>query len=128
MEKFTVAMTEDTPEIIVDYETGTLEISGSSLPEDSVAFFLPILKAVKKYIVNPKSKTIINLRIKYLNSSSQKRMLELVSLFHDFPNKGFNVEINWYYPEDDDDMHEEGKDFARLISLPMNIIPISKSI
>jgi hypothetical protein len=127
MEKFTIAITEDTPEISIDYEMGVLEISGSSLPEDSVAFFLPIQKAVKKYIENPRSTTTINLRIKYLNSSSQKRILELVSLFHNFPEKGLNVEINWYYSEEDEDMHEEGKDFARLISLPMNIISLSKS-
>ena len=119
-------MTEETPEVIVDFDKGVIEISGSSLPEDSVAFYHPILEVVKEYIENSKPKTVVNLNIKYLNSSSQKRMMELVSLLHVYHKQGNEIEVNWYYPEDDEDILDEGKDFAKLIALPMNFIPVTK--
>jgi hypothetical protein len=122
MVTYSIKETEDTPAVTIDYEAGIFEISGKSLPEDSVGFYIPVDSALRKYIDNPKPKTTINLRLTYLNSSSQKRILELVSLFRDLSEKDMDLKINWYYSKDDEDMFEEGKDFVRLISLPVNII------
>lgn len=124
MDKFIIEATEETPEVLIDYAQGIIEISGKSLPEDSVAFFIPVEEAIRKYKEEPVKKTIINLRLEYLNSSSQKRILEIISLFENFPDMGMEVLINWYYLPDDDDMIDEGKEFSRMISLPINISPI----
>ena len=29
--------------------------------------------------------------------------------------------LNWFYSEDDEDMLEEGQEFARLTSIPVNL-------
>ena len=123
MSKFIITATDDTPYIEVDNELGYIEFSGKSLPEDSFDFFAPVEASIKKYISDPKKKTTINLKLEYLNSASQKRIIGIISLFNSFSERGFEVELNWLYPNNDEDIIDEGKEFAKMISLPMNIIP-----
>ena len=123
MEKFIVEASEDTPYICIDYDSGIIEFQGKSLPEDSVAFFTPVDAAIRNYIENPKPKTIINLRLEYLNSSSQKKMVLLISLFEILTINGLEVDVNWFFKEEDEDMQDEGFEFSRMISLPLNILP-----
>lgn len=123
MNNLIINATEESPYIEIDLSKGLFQISGKSLPENSSEFYAPLENMVKEYVKDPKSKTIINLKLEYLNSSSQKKMLELISLFEGLPERGFDVDLNWIYPEDDEDMLEEGREFAKMITLTMNISP-----
>jgi len=58
-----------------------------------------------------------------MNSSSQKRMIDLLSILQNLTQHGIKVNINWHYPEDDDDLLDEGKDLMRMLDKPINIIP-----
>ncbi|PKP36473.1 MAG: nuclear pore complex subunit [Bacteroidetes bacterium HGW-Bacteroidetes-15] len=122
MSNFFIKQGEDTPEILIDFDAGLVEIAGKSLPEDSTSFYIPVENAVKEYISNPKPKTTINLRLEYLNSSSQKRILEILTLLEELIVKGFEVQVNWFYNPEDEDILEEGKDLAKMLKLPLNII------
>lgn len=123
MEVFFVEESEDLPGITIDPKEGKLEFIGKSLPEDPTAFYIPVEAAVREYIKSPKSLTTIELRLDYLNSSSQKRILEILSLFEKIINDNTTVVINWYYPDEDEDILEEGKDIAKILKLPVNLIP-----
>lgn len=122
MEKFSLRPTEDLPGVTVDPDQGLIEFWGQSLPEDSVVFFKPIIEAIEKYIANPKPKTTVNLKLIYLNTSSSKKMIEIAGLLEGIYNNGLTVEVNWICKSEDEDMVDEGREFARLIAIPVNII------
>jgi hypothetical protein len=103
-----------------------LDISGKSLPEDINLFYTPLEDAVIEYIKNPQTNTTINFDLIYLNSSSTKRILEIITYFELIFKQGFKVSINWFYGQYDDDMREEGEGFAVLTELPVNIISKSE--
>lgn len=123
MSIFQINKRDDTPEVLFDRDDGTINFTGKLLPEDSVAFFAPIEEQVKEYISKPNQVSTVNLRLEYMNSSSQKRMLELLTLLQSLTENGFEVHVNWYYPEDDDDLLDEGKDLSRMLNNPLSIIP-----
>jgi len=122
MEKYFTDATEDSPSILFDSNKGLIELKGRSLPEDAITCYAPLYKLVKEYINTPKGITTINFRLGYLNSSSAKKILEVISLLEDLPSQGFQVDLNWFYNTEDEDMHEEGEEFKRLTSLPLNLI------
>lgn len=122
MNNFTIKQGEDLPGVLINFDQGIIELVGKSLPEDSLTFYIPIEAAVKDYIANPQPTTNINLRLEYLNSSSQKRILEILSLFEAVVELGHQVVINWYFNQDDEDILEEGKDLAKTLTLPINFI------
>ncbi len=123
MDIFFIKESEDLPGIKIDPNAGKLEFVGKSLPEDPTAFYIPVEEAVREYIKSPKPTTTIELRLEYLNSSSQKRILEILSLFEKIINDKTKVYINWYYPGEDEDILEEGRDIAKILKLQVNLIP-----
>jgi hypothetical protein len=124
MEIFRIKQDEELPGVIIDYNQGLIEFSGKSVPEDPIAFFVPIDAAIKQYIANPQPTTTINLKIEYMNSASQKKVLEILAAFEKLTNKQHNITINWFYPEDDEDLREEGKELARILKTPLHVLPI----
>ncbi|MFP4557348.1 MAG: DUF1987 domain-containing protein [Bacteroidales bacterium] len=122
---FKIEQQEDTPQVSIDFDNGIVEFKGKSLPEDSTDFFRPVEDAVRKYLSEPQPTTIVSLQFDYLNSSSQKRMLEIVSLFEDLELNGKSLEVIWFYPDDDDDILDEGKEFARMLGMNIAIKPIN---
>ncbi len=126
MGTFKIEQQEDTPQVLVDFDNGLVEFKGKSLPEDSTEFFRPVEKAIREYLSQPQPTTKVSLQFDYLNSSSQKRMLEIVSLFEQLEQNGKLLEISWLYPDDDEDILDEGKEFARMLGLDIDIRPINQ--
>lgn len=124
MKTLHIAATDESPDIHFNPLLGFLEFSGKSLPEDIKTFYQPVEEAIKKYIDKPQARTIINMRFDYLNSASTRRILEILMPLEQLHRNGLNVEVNWYYKEMDEEMLEEGEEFARLIELPVNIISL----
>lgn len=128
MSKLLILATDESPQILFDKSRGILDISGKSLPEDINDFYTPLEEAVKEYAKNPLQETFINFDLMYLNSSSTKRILEIITHFEPLQLEGKKVVFNWYYNQFDDDMRDEGEEFARLTDLPINIICKSVSM
>ena len=119
MEKLFIEATIDSPSILFDGDKGIIEIAGKSLPENAIVCYSPLQQLVKEYVVSPQPKTVINFRLEYLNSSSAKNIVEILTLLEQLPLKGFVVEVKWFYKAEDDDMLEEGEEFRRMISIPI---------
>jgi hypothetical protein len=119
MDNIFTEATEDSPSILFDGELGLIEIKGKSLPEDAKLCYAPLHRLVKEYVGSPQKKTTINFRLEYLNSSSAKKILEIITLLEELPSKGFLVELKWFYNADDEDMQEEGEEFKRMTDLPI---------
>ena len=112
----------DTPRISFNANTGLLYIEGKSFPPDAVAFYEPIIQWLKEYIKDPAFKTILRLKLDYFNTSSSKIILDILYLMEDLYKQGHDVKIEWYYPEDDEDMMETGEEYAQLIDVPFENI------
>lgn len=56
----------------------------------------------------------------YFNTSTSKCLYEILKKAKSYQIAGNEVDINWFYEEDDDDMKEVGEDFADLLDLPFH--------
>jgi len=103
MNSLVIQKTDSTPEITF-LANGHLKIFGRSLPEDVHKFYDPIIdwvKNLKKDIVK------VDLKLEYLNTSSTKKVLNLLLALEE--NKDIlEVKVNWYYEFDDLEMEELG--------------------
>lgn len=112
----------DSPMVLADGQSGYFEVNGKSLPEDAIEFYKPLENYVREYVKSPKQKTTINLKLEYLNTSSSKKLLDIIGYFESLPSQGYEVELNWYHRDEDQDMIDEGVEFAHMTSLKLNFI------
>ncbi|MFO8023104.1 MAG: DUF1987 domain-containing protein [Perlabentimonas sp.] len=122
MEKIVIEPTNETPKVILDKENSVFEFSGNSLPEDVATFYNPILSWFDEYSNNPNEVTNIIFNLEYYNTSSSKMILKLLEKFRDIHRNGFEVEVQWHYLEDDEDMIEAGEDYSENIKVPFKFI------
>ena len=122
MENLHIEATKYTPEIKMDFATGTIGMTGKSYPENTFEFYEPIMNWLKEYFEAPKEKTTVNLEIIYFNSSSSKLFFDFFDLIEE--NKdGNNIEINWIYDEENESAMEAGEDFQEdFESLTFNLV------
>ncbi len=110
MKNINIKETEFTPSILLDLETGLIEIKGNSLPENTFNFYKEFMDTTKNYFNNPKETTTVNMEIIYFNSSSSKLFFDLFDLLED-NHKEYNIIINWIYDQENESMEEAGEDF-----------------
>ena len=122
MEAIKIKGTEDTPNVVLDAAENVMEISGRSLPEDVSSFYGPILNWLVDYIKSPNPKTVFNFKLVYFNTASSKLILDILMKLEDLHNKGNEVLIKWYFPEDDEDMQEAGNEYADIVEIPFEQI------
>ncbi len=121
MEKIVIPRSKSSPEVIMDYDNGLLEIIGESYPENSLGFYKPVYDWLNKCIQD-KIQLKVNFKLNYFNTSSSKCVIDILdSLDKYFVNAG-KVEINWYYEEDDDDMKETGEEFSSDLKVPFQLV------
>jgi len=102
--------TKYTPEIILDEENGVIEIKGKSYPENTFEFYKQLMDWLDEYFENPKPKTIFNIELIYLNSSTSKFLYDLFDYLEE-KSEEYDIEINWIYDEENEVAEETGEDF-----------------
>lgn len=123
MENIFIKKNLSTPEVVLDAQTGYLSFEGKSRPEDPDSFFVPITNWLLDYVKQPATKTIIDFKFTYFNTSSSKKIIEILMILDIMYIEGNQVEINWYYKSSDEDMLEEGEMFNELNEIPIKFIP-----
>ncbi|MEM9982337.1 MAG: DUF1987 domain-containing protein [Bacteroidota bacterium] len=125
MESIVLGKTHRTPGVNFDANTGILELSGRSIPENALAFYQPLLDWIDEYQQAADHK-IINaiFRLEYFNTSSSKCLLDLLRKLETVHQEGIQVNVQWYYDTRDEDMEEAGKDFQDLIETDFELIPL----
>jgi hypothetical protein len=124
MELINIEGTPKTPTVIMNPETGLVEIKGRSIPENSIEFYKPVVDWLEEYAKAPQSKTIVNVQLEYFNTSSSKCILDVFKKLEVLKKDQNDVVINWYYEEDDEDMLEAGEDYESIIKVPFKMIQI----
>ncbi len=126
MEPISIEGTAKTPTVKFNSAEGVIEIKGRSIPENSVEFYKPLVDWLEAYKAGPLPKTKVNIQLEYFNTSSSKCILDVFKKLEAI-HKGKNeVEINWYYEEDDEDMLEAGEDYESIIRVPFKMIEMTE--
>lgn len=123
MESYNLIPTRKTPKLDFNFEKGRFEISGRSIPENSIEFYKPLMSKLEEYIVNPAETTRLVVNLEYLNTSSSKCLIEI---FRKMERAGVksDVSIIWHFEEEDEDMLETGADFKKIVKIPIELVPI----
>ncbi|MBN1117514.1 MAG: DUF1987 domain-containing protein [Bacteroidales bacterium] len=124
MEALMIEGTQKTPTVEFEPTKGVLEIKGRSIPENSIEFYKPIVDWLEEYSGSPAAKTVVNVHLEYFNTSSSKCILDVFKKLESLHKSSNDVQINWYYEEDDEDMLEAGEDYESIIRVPFKMIEI----
>ena len=125
MNNLFIPRTSKTPDIFFDADQGLLEIKGRSIPENSVAFYSPVMQWLSDYEKNPYDETRLIVRLEYFNTSSSKCLIDIFRKLEKLHQKENSVTVIWYYELVDEDMKESGEDFRDLVSMPVILTSIS---
>ena len=118
-----IEATSNTPYFKLDEENCTLTFKGRLYPEHPIIFYKPIFDEVMACLDHIGGKDItINLALEIMNSVSAKYLYILVK---DINESAKQININWYYEEDDEDMEEEGQQFISTFgNINFKLIPV----
>lgn len=122
MEDLLITGANKTPEVKFETSSGNLSIKGRSIPENTSAFYQPIMEWLDVYSDSAKNSTSLTIELEYFNTSSSKCLLDIfrkLELMHE--NKKTEVLINWRYAEDDEDIMEAGEDYQSLVNLKFEL-------
>ena len=106
-------------EPFISFSGGILNISGRSILTDTSRSFNKLIEAFYRYSHKPDARTEIHIDLEYINSASNRSLLNLLILAEHLHKESFKVEVQWYYHDEDDIMFEQGKIFSELLSLPV---------
>ncbi|MCO4814317.1 MAG: DUF1987 domain-containing protein [Flavobacteriales bacterium] len=118
--------TAQTPSINFNPTNGLMEIKGRSIPYDSDDYWMPILNWFESYVVAPFQSTVFKINLEYFNISSSKRILFLLYKLNEISEKGLDVQVEWEYKSDDEDMYEVGQDYAYMVKVPFKFKEINE--
>jgi hypothetical protein len=114
MDSLVIELGDDTPKVVLDKKNGLFEITGRSLPEDTVQFFKPVLEWLKAYKNDPNPITEFVFKLDYTNTSSSKLLLDVMQVLQGIKN----AKVIWCFQKDDEDVEEAGHEFAEQIDIP----------
>lgn len=113
--------TEDTPLIHFSPEESKFLIEKSSLPENAVEFYDPVINWLKDYYNDPNKVTIFDFSLEYLNTASSKQIFEVIMNINKIAEVS-DVSIRWHYDAIDEDMMGLGKRFSHLVNVKFEFI------
>lgn len=122
MESLIIKGTDDTPEIIFNKDEGVFSITGKSLPEDVIEFYTPVFSWLEKYVADPLEVTNFTVKIVYFNSASQRALNEIFTILCRLGMKDKQVEVVWYFHQDDEEIQEAGEEYAEITQIPFRYI------
>lgn len=112
-----------TPTVSFSAETGECLIAGESYLENTWSFYKPIIAWVEEYCQQTDTPLKFTFQLTYYNTSSSKCFLDIAKILKSFHERGGQLEVFWYYPEDDEDIMEEAEDYQKYLGLTINILP-----
>ncbi len=118
MNDLIITPSKQKPDLQFSSETGELVIAGQSLPENATLLYGAVLEWVEEYAKSPAPKTTLIFKMKYYNTASSKMFFSIIKRMNLMYKSGADVEIQWYYQQDDEDMLDQGEYFRDLVDLP----------
>lgn len=102
---------------------GVFKLIGSSFMENPTDFYEAITDWLEDFLIE-KHNIEFHIVPDYYNTSSAKCLDEILKVLRDYrnPEEGRNIQVYWYYEEDDPDNLDDGEDFQALIDIPFEIV------
>ena len=111
------------PGIILNKETGQMEMTGKACPEDPIEFYQPLFDWISEYSKDPNEKTVFTFKLVYYNTATSKILMMILQKLEELSDNGNDVLVKWHYPEDDEDMEEAGEDYSEMVEIKFEMIP-----
>ncbi len=121
MEKLILDKTEDTPQVIFDIESDKFSIEGRSLPENAVAFYIPLIDWLDEFGNTLVNDIVFDFKLDYFNTASAKQITKVMLKLQALSEKK-NIKVNWHYFIDDIDIKSSGARFAKLIKVNIELV------
>lgn len=121
MENLFLQPTEDTPEVVFDIKNGHYSISGRSLPENAVLFYIPLLEWMNKFASSSEKTMVIHFKLDYFNTASAKQITKLLLVIQTIAETK-EVTVKWHYYSEDYDIKSSGARFAKLIKANIELV------
>ncbi|MEQ9423327.1 MAG: DUF1987 domain-containing protein [Cyclobacteriaceae bacterium] len=121
---FYIEPTASTPFITFNPTSGILEFKGKSSPENAPKFFQQVDEWFEDDSFTGHDSITINMGLTYFNTSSCKCLFMIFRKLSNLQSMGKDINVNWYFEEDDEDMMEAGEDFSEIFNMQFNMIEI----
>lgn len=122
MEVFHIKGTEEIPEITLDKDAAEFSFVGRSIPEDVSKLFDPVFSWFKGYIADPHPYTELRFALEYFNTSSARRIVELLITVSELIIKGKEFVVVWEYSADDDLIESKGRELHKVTGIPFKFV------
>ncbi len=123
MRKIKIKAKDQTPLVILDKESSIMEIKGYSYPDEAHNFYDDIINWFKEYSTDPNSNTKLTFDFAYVNSTSIKFFNDILKKLDSIAAAGKQVQVEWYYSADDEDMQQLGAVLKDFHKVPFSILP-----
>ncbi len=117
--------TDKTPMVVASWKKGTIDFSGIANPDDVFLIFKPLYKWLDLHFASNKKQLTLNFQLEYINNSFSLAILDLFRQLNTKFEEGINIEVNWFYNSNDDEMFEEGEDYGEIAKFPFKLIGFS---
>jgi len=122
MEKLIIKETLNNPRIILDPSKKRYEISGKSFPENTKAFYQPVMDWLKNIPTNSQEKIRISFMFDYISSSSVISIKQLLTKIKEQNEQGADIEVLWHFDPTDPDIKEIGEAYEKVIGIKMQFV------
>jgi hypothetical protein len=119
MDNLFIPASKFVPEVNFNASTGELTMTGQSYHENANEFYDPILEWMQKFEKEFEGKITLNFKLTYFNTPVSRIFIQMLRIFEKHEQK---VIVNWYYPDDDDDLLEDGRNLQESTKLKTNLI------
>ncbi len=126
LERVFIKSRSDTPYVLLDADEGYGEITGKSHPPDVTFFYKPIISWFLDFKKVEKKDFELVFKMEYINTASYKMIMEMMMVLEQLVKEGKQITIKWFYPEDDNEMLETGKDFESMLSVKFQFMGYDK--
>lgn len=116
---------EETPEIVFDKDKPEFRVTGKSYMEDATAHYTMVIGWLQEYSKNPNPVTLFRFELEYVNTASSKIVHDILDALDDIFLEGNDVQVEWHYYEEDEDMLELGKEYEELYEVPFKFEEIN---
>lgn len=113
--------TDIKPNVFIDPYNSLISISGNSHLQNVMEYHHLIMNVIEDHKEQFAKGVLCEFYFKYINTSSQKMIYELLFKAQRVCNKE-SIKVKWYFKEGDYDMEELGQEISKWVKLPFEII------
>ncbi len=122
MNKYQIEGSSNSPAVIIDGNSGIVDISGSSDFKFAKYFYQNLCKWINAFNLGSNRTRIVNIRLTNINESSARWLKYTLEQLEKLSHDSGKPVINWYYSRSNECIMTMGENYRMHLNLPFNII------